>query len=252
MPWRPLPRAGRGGVEADAVVPHLEDEAAVAGGQPDGGSARLGVLRDVLERLETAEVHGRLDVLPVAPDPVGLDRDRDRRLARLRGERRAEPLVGEQRRVDAPRQVPKGLERVLRVRPDLGQHRLHALGVAVDEALREALLDGERDELLLGSVVQVAFERLRALVLCRDDAPARLAELLDQPNVAEHEGRLRRDVAEQPLAVGRERLGGRRHDRDRAEQLRSVPDRERPLRLGERRQLRSRGRDRGPVAVDRP
>ena len=70
--------------------------------------------------------------------------------------------------------------------------------------------------------MQVAFELAAFLVLRGDQALARRAELLDQPHVAEHEARLGREVADQPLLRRVHRVAGGHRDRERAEQLAAV------------------------------
>ncbi len=86
MPCRPVPSASRSG-RSPPVVGHLERERPAARPSVTSIARRLRVLRDVLQRLEAAEVHGGLDVLGVAADAVAPDVDRHRRLARLRLER---------------------------------------------------------------------------------------------------------------------------------------------------------------------
>src|SRR2546423_14804545 len=67
------------------------------------GAGGVRILRDVVERLEAAEVDGRLHLLGVSTDAFGLDRRRDGRLTGLSLERRGETLVGEERRGDGAR-----------------------------------------------------------------------------------------------------------------------------------------------------
>ena len=52
-----------------------ESEVPVRAGQGDGGPGGPRVLRDVLQGLQDAEVHGGLGVPRVAPDAIGLDLD---------------------------------------------------------------------------------------------------------------------------------------------------------------------------------
>src|SRR5207237_5354932 len=63
-------------IEAAPVVLDLEHELAVRLPQPPAGRGPLGVLPDVLHRLQHAEVHGGLYLLWIAADPVGLYRGR--------------------------------------------------------------------------------------------------------------------------------------------------------------------------------
>ncbi len=130
-----------------------------------------------------------------------------------------ETLVGEQRRVDPAREVAQVVERLGRVDLEL-RHQLERLrGSRSIMPSDQALLDLERDELLLGAVVDVAFEPAALGVLRGDEPAARRAELLDQPHVAEHEARLPGQVADQ-LLLGRVHRVVRVHRRrDRAELL---------------------------------
>src|SRR5438445_640008 len=95
------------------TVPKATAKMALNPRNPNGpGGPR--VLGNVLERLQAAEVDGGLGLLLVAADPVGVHADGQRGLAGLRLERRREPLISQERRVDAPREVPEVLERCLR------------------------------------------------------------------------------------------------------------------------------------------
>ncbi len=132
-----------------------------------------GVLARVLQRLEAAEVHGRLHLLRVAADTVGLDAGRQRGAAGRGAERLGEPAVHEQRRVDAVREVAQLLHRVLEVGADLLEHRLGLLGVGVGELAGEPHAHRERDEVLLRAVVQVALDAAPLGVGRLDDARPR-------------------------------------------------------------------------------
>ena len=119
MPCRPVPSAGRAWVEAASVVAHGErEQSRCVCASEISVRAGLGVLRDVVQRLEHAEVHGGLDLLRVPPErrpprpSIGT--------AALRAcdfERGREPSVGEQRRVDAAREVAQVLEGRRGLRP---------------------------------------------------------------------------------------------------------------------------------------
>src|SRR5439155_759796 len=80
---------------------------------PDGRGAC--VLGHVLHGLQAAEVHGGLRLLGVPTQAIGLHLDRKGRLAGLCRHGRRQPLIGQERRVDAPGQVPEVLQRSLRV-----------------------------------------------------------------------------------------------------------------------------------------
>ena len=86
-------------------------------------------------------------------------------LAGLCLQRRDQPLVREERRIDAAREVAQILDRLPRRGLEVREHRLRLLGIAVDEPFGQAELHRERDELLLRAVVEVALELAPLLVL---------------------------------------------------------------------------------------
>ena len=65
-------------------------------------------------------------------------------------------------------QRPQLGDRTLHVGFDLVDHRHRVIGIVLDGVVREAQLDGQRHEVLLGAVVQVALE-LAALGITRSD-----------------------------------------------------------------------------------
>ncbi len=94
-----------------------------------------------------------------------------------------EPLVREERRVDASREVPQILQGAAGLRLDLGEKLHDLLRVAIGQLAREPRLHRERDQLLLGAVVDVALESPALLVLGRDQAPAGSAQILHEADV---------------------------------------------------------------------
>ena len=99
-------RLGLARVVATAIVLDDEDEPPVLLAQPDVDLGRLRVLGRILQRLEAAEIGRRFNVRSVATSAVGAQAHGDGRTPRLRLEGGDQPLVGEQRRIDATRQVP--------------------------------------------------------------------------------------------------------------------------------------------------
>ncbi len=87
------------------------------------------------------------------------------------------------------------------------------------ELLDQAELDLEGHQLLLRSVVDVAFQLAPFLVLSGDESAPGVPELLDQPDVAEHETRLGRQVADELLLRWVHGVVGRHRDRERPEHL---------------------------------
>ena len=120
--------------------------------------------------------------------PAGSGRRRRRRpstgiepTARLRLERRREALVRQQRRVDAAREVAAGSRSPRRPRrrssPSISAARR---GVLRQHPADQPQLDGQRDQVLLRAVVDVALEPPALGVLRRHDALARGAQLLER------------------------------------------------------------------------
>src|SRR5215213_370099 len=126
---------------------------------------RAGVLHDVLKGLQHTEVHGALDLGWGALDSLGVDLDPYGGPSRHGQQRLDEPLVGEQRRIDAMRQLAKLLECPVH----LLLERMKAIGalfwIAPHQLLGEPELDAQRYEPLLGSVVEVALDAT-AFALC--------------------------------------------------------------------------------------
>ena len=105
--------------------------------------------------------------------------------------------------MEAAREVAQLLERLRQLVRRLGEERVHVLARRVEElAHREAQRQRDRDEALLGSVVEVALQAPARLVGRADDADARLAQVGLRALVRD---RLRREVGEAPQP----RLGAR-------------------------------------------
>src|SRR4029079_14776352 len=116
------PRAPRGIGAADAIVDDFDDDrgAVVVLRHADLRKCRLGVLRDVRERLGGDVVRGGLDRRREAlVRDVDLDRNRGADHERL--ERRSETAVGEDVRVEAARQLPELLQGLRELDPGGGE-----------------------------------------------------------------------------------------------------------------------------------
>ena len=132
---------------------------------------------------------------------------------------------------------------------ELREDRARLRRVAFRRALGEPELHRERDELLLGTVVDVALELARSSSCAATIAGARrLAKLLDQPDVAEDESRLRGEVADSRSFDGFIGSFAGIVDRERSEELALVTDLERASagRSGERRRRQRTRRVGGP------
>ena len=139
-------------------------------------------------------------------------------------QRVVEAAVGEHRRVDAVRERPQLLERLVHLVLELAQALDAALGIAPDDLLGQLELDPQRDEPLLGAVVQVALDPAPLVLGAGRDAGARELQLAHrrlglggQPLVLEHDGGHRGAGLEQLRARSRALVvDDRRHHRRRA------------------------------------
>jgi hypothetical protein len=102
------------------VVPDFETPVAAVVNH-DGDRARLRVLGGVLQRLEAAEVDGRLDRLREAADPLSRDAGRQRRTAGDGLQGLLQPAVDQERGIHAGRQRPYLVEGIPHVLAELAQ-----------------------------------------------------------------------------------------------------------------------------------
>ena len=182
----------------------------------DRGLGRVRVLDDVGEALGDDEVGGGLHRWRQPPLELEVALDLDRRALDEHVDRRHEAVVGQHGRVDAARELAqlreRGSELVGQLLNGVGQ-----LGLVLEPGTQQPEVERERDELLLGAVVQVALDLAAGVVGGLDDPAARVAELL-QP---------RAQVGLQPLVVDRQRRGrsGGVDELGRGVELRVVHDR---------------------------
>ncbi len=162
------------------------------------------MLLDVLQRLQAAEVDRRFDVRRVAREILRVNLDVERRAARNSRERVRQSPLDEQGGRDPVRDSAHLSERRVDVAAEFVEHRLRASGVGTEDSLGHAQLHPQRDQALLGSVVQVAL-----------DAPPFRVECCDRPGASCGHGRL------EAVGLQRERRGGG----ERVEQLRMVEQR---------------------------
>src|SRR5439155_4640871 len=120
-----------------------------------------------------------------------------RGLPRLALERRGEPFVRQQGRVDPAREAAEVLEGGVRLGAQTREQLSLFLDVLPRELLRKLQLHRERNELLLRAVVQVALDLASLFVLRGHESLPRGAELLDQPDVPEDQTRLCRQVLDE-------------------------------------------------------
>ena len=173
------PGPGRCIGPADPVIGDLDGQLIVTEVGTDECSARLGVLRDVGERLRDREVHRALDDRREAHGP-DLDPDVDRRPRGERVNRRAEARLGEDLRVDAAGELAELGEGGLRLGRGLVEAELRGRVEVVAEARPcQAQRERQRYETLLGAVVEVAFDPLSLGVPGRDDPRPRRLDLVE-------------------------------------------------------------------------
>ncbi len=205
------PRAAADDRAADAVVGDAHVERPVLAERPHGDLRRRGVLDRVRDRLAGDEVGGRLDA---RGDALArrVDLDRDRRRPREVAQRGREPVV-EPRRAHAGRDLAQVADRRADLVHDLVERRREHLRLARQRQLQATELDAERDEPLLGAVVEVALEPAPLLVAGLDDPrPRRLdlgeldAHLDAQARHLDRERRRREDAVEQVAALEQRRV----------------------------------------------
>ena len=107
--------------------------------------------------------------------------------------------------------------------------------VLVDGRLGEPELDGQGDQVLLGAVVDVAFQPPPRLVLRGDQPLPGRPQVLDQAGVRQHQAGLGGHVGDQLLPGRAQRLILGHLDRDRAQQLALVHDGDAQVGVGQRR-----------------
>jgi hypothetical protein len=223
-------------VYAALVVGHDELQDPVVGLQADPGLGGVGVFSGVLQCFQAAEIHRRLGVLAEPPDGVGVHDHRQRRLAGLGAQRGGQAQVGQQRRVDAAGQVAQVFQRSGGVCFELAEDRPGLGRICGDGGLGQLEFDGQGDQVLLGAVVDIAFQPAPRLVLRGDQPLPRGPQVLDQPGVGQCQPGLGSHVGDQLFAGWAERLVFGHDDRDRAQQFALVYYRDADLTVWQRRQ----------------
>ena len=131
----------------------------------------VGVLERVGQRLGDQVVDRRLDRSRQPALGQRVDVQRQRRARRQRGERVAEPVLGQPGRMQPAHQLAQLVARQRRLLARLVEQRAGAVGLLGQPALGHREHVAESDEALLGAVVEVA-----------PDAPALLVGRLDDPH----------------------------------------------------------------------
>ena len=160
-------------------------------------------------------VRADLNLLRWPRSETDVDPDGDRGAAGKRPQRRTEAAVGQDRRVDAARDLAQLVQRAghpgdgaVKLRGELGELRRHG-------RLCPAQLQRQRDEPLLGSVVQVPLDPAARLVGGGHDARPGGDHLGLRPGVCDGGGHQLGEAGQPCLDIGRQQfLIGKRHDHD--------------------------------------
>jgi hypothetical protein len=174
-PARPDPRAGS--APADAVVADRQHQAAMAHGQRNLDARGLRVLHRVGQRLGRDVVRRDLDRLGAPRIRRDIKVDRYRGTAGKRPQSRAKAALGKDRREDPARDLLQFSHRAGQSRRDAGQPSFQVAPAGSNIGLRGARRQCERDQSLLGTVVQIALDPAAGLVRRGDDPPARGGQL---------------------------------------------------------------------------
>src|SRR6266545_5408145 len=153
-PSSPDPCAGVG--TTDAVVADGHAKHTVRRLDSHVHDRRTRVLRRIRERLRDDVVRRHLDGLRQPHLGLQGELDRDRRAARERLERRPEPALGEDRRMDPESHLTELVEHAVQSLHDVRQLGPVLAKLWRHRRLRCAQLECERNELLLGAVVEIA------------------------------------------------------------------------------------------------
>ena len=199
----PISRVGT----ALAVVPDVHPHGVVVGVDRDLDCCRVRVLGNVRQGLGDDVVDADLDRLrkPVPTSDVELDRHRS--TARDVAQRGPKPTFGQDRRVDAVRDLSEVVECPRQPFADSGKARKKELArPGLRDVLGSPYAEPERDQALLHPVVQVAFDESPRLVGGRHDPRPRRIELGPRLRVRHGSRGELRELAEPELRPRRDRL----------------------------------------------
>ena len=205
---RPLSGVG----SPDPVIADREQDDPFLSRDLDVHDRRFRVLGGVRQRLRDEVVGGHLDALRQPTSDAHLQLDRDRRPAGERLQRGIEATLGEDSRMDAARNLAELVKDLDQASPDPRQSRPQVLELGRCHRRCATHLEPERDEPLLGPVMQIPLDPSPGLV-SRGDYPRPRGLHLAQPqpvrNVLERHHRA-------PAALEVDRRGRVRHHDARA------------------------------------
>ena len=150
-------------------------------------------------------VGGDLDLLGQSPLDRDGQLDGDGAAAGECVQRRSQPALGQQHRVDAAGQLAQLVQRAGRLADQRVQLRRQLVGLGRHRRLRRAQAQGEGDQPLLGAVVQVALDAAPGVVGGGDDPRPRRGELGVELGVVQGDGELAGDERDGVEPVGGER-----------------------------------------------
>ena len=145
---------------------------------PHRDARGVGVLGHVRERLRDDVEDRHLDRAREPLVEVDFQLDRNRRALRERLERRFQAAVAEDRRVEATRKLAQFLERERELLPRAGEDARGRLGLRTKLRLGEPERERQRDEPLLGTVVEIPLESPPLCVGSLDETGSRATHLL--------------------------------------------------------------------------
>ena len=182
-PRRPDPPLGVGA--ADAVVDDLDDQLAARrrDADLDHGRAARACRRWPGSRRRRSRRRPRAP-RAAARRASTSRRDRDRRARDERLERDREAVTADDRRVEAARERRAAPRATRRSRARLGRAARSSSASAAARSAQPAEVERERDEPLLGAVVEVALEALALLLAGLDDPRAGAAQLVERAPAA--------------------------------------------------------------------
>ena len=202
-------------VVADTDPQHVAAVALGSGVDLDVDDGGVRVLGRVGQRLGHQVVGGHLDRLGQPPVDADGQLDRDGGAAGQGLERRAQPALGEDRRVDAAGQLAQLVQRAGQPGGQVAQlgGQLASLGRhrRLHRGLRGARLQGQGDQALLGAVVQIPLEASAGLVGGGHDPRPGGGQLRLRLGVRDCGGDQLGEAGQPGLGVRRQRLHLRGH-----------------------------------------
>ena len=183
-----------------------------------------------MQRLEAAEVDRGLRLARLSWNVSDVELEGNGKTSRMGTECRTQSIRRQQRRVDAASELAQVVDGFVGVRLQLCQHWADSAARLADR-FGDADLQLERDQVLLGTVMQVALDPATLLVLGRHEALPGSAKIIEprqqlsvQANILEDQAGLPGQVAHELLLHRIHRLAAFFHDREGAEQLALVAD----------------------------